>query len=137
MSDLNKLVELAVAVRLQAHAPYSNFSVGAVIEASDGRTAVGCNVENASYGLGVCAERAAVSSALAMGLRDWKRLVVLVEASAPVAPCGACRQVLAEFCDDLEIVLATTSGLREETRLGELLPRRFGASDLDEVSGDD
>jgi len=72
-----------------------------------------------------------------MGLRDWKRLVVLVEASAPVAPCGACRQVLAEFCDDLEIVLATTSGLREETRLGELLPRRFGASDLDEVSGDE
>jgi cytidine deaminase len=130
--ELDELVARASAVRERAHAPYSGFRVGAVIEASDGRTAVGCNVENASFGLGVCAERAAVSAALAAGLSEWKRLVVLVEAPQPVAPCGACRQVLAEFCDELEVVLVTTSGLRDVTSLSELLPRRFGAGDLGE-----
>ena len=104
--------------------------MGAVIEAADGRTAVGCNVENASFGLGVCAERAAVSAALAAGLADWRRLVVVVDASEPVAPCGACRQVLAEFCEELEIVLATTGGVRQVTLLSELLPRRFRAEDM-------
>jgi cytidine deaminase len=129
---VDELVARASEVRARAHAPYSGFRVGAVIEAFDGQTAVGCNVENASYGLGVCAERAAVSAALAVGLGDWKRLVVLVEASAPVAPCGACRQVLAEFCDELEVVLVTTSGLRQVTSLSELLPQRFAAGDMGE-----
>ena len=130
MLELDELVARASDVREQAHAPYSGFRVGAVIEASDGRTAAGCNVENASFGLGVCAERAAVSAALAAGLTDWRRLVVLVEAPKPVAPCGACRQVLAEFCKELEVVLVTTGGLREVTTLSELLPRRFGAGDM-------
>jgi len=127
---VDELVDRAIQVQAMAHSPYSGFAVGAVIEAADGRTAVGCNVENASYGLGVCAERAAVSAALAAGLADWRRLVVVVEASAPVAPCGACRQVLAEFCEELEIVLATTAGVRETTLLSKLLPRRFGAEDM-------
>ena len=135
--ELDELVARASAVRERAHAPYSGFRVGAVIEASDGRTAVGCNVENACFGLGVCAERAAVTAALAAGLTDWRRLVVLVEATAPVAPCGACRQVLAEFCEELEVVLATTSGLRELTTLSELLPRRFGVEDLRDARGGD
>lgn len=120
---------------MKAHAPYSGFAVGAAIEAADGRVVVGCNVENASFGLGVCAERAAVSAALAAGLVDWRRLVVLVDAAVPVAPCGACRQVLAEFCDELEVVLATTEGQRELTLLSELLPRRFGAGDMGGGSG--
>jgi len=132
---VDELVARANEVRVKAYAPYSGFAVGAAIEAADGRTVVGCNVENASFGLGVCAERAAVSAALAAGLVDWRRLVVVVDAAEPVAPCGACRQVLAEFCDELEVVLATTDGQRELTLLSELLPRRFGPGDMSGGSG--
>ena len=130
---VDELIAQACEARARAYAPYSGFAVGAAIESSDGRTASGCNVENASFGLTVCAERAAVAAAVAAGLSDWRRLVVVVESAEPVAPCGACRQVLGEFCEDLEIVLATTDGGLVKTSLEELLPRRFGRDDLETV----
>lgn len=127
---MDELIARAAEVRRRAHAPYSGFAVGAAIEAADGRIVVGCNVENASFGLGVCAERAAVTAAVSQGITDWRRLAVVAESAEPVAPCGACRQVLAEFCDDLEIILADSSGVRMVTRLSELLPQPFGADQL-------
>ena len=130
VSSLELLIEEALKAREGAHVPYSEFGVGAVIEAIDGRVVLGCNVENASYGLTMCAERVAVGAAISRGVLGWKRLVVAVEGPGPVAPCGACRQVLAEFCEVLEIVLADSHGGRETVQLSELLPRRFGEDEL-------
>ncbi len=129
---MDRLIAAATEIRLRAHAPYSGFLVGAALESSSGEMFVGCNVENASYGLCVCAERNAVAAAVAAGVTDWQRLAVVVDVSSPVAPCGACRQVLAEFCEELDVLLVTTSGIRVETRLSELLPRRFDGSQLDQ-----
>tara|TARA_B100000029_G_scaffold474699_1_gene517303 strand:+ start:371 stop:775 length:405 start_codon:yes stop_codon:yes gene_type:complete len=129
---VDRLIAAATEIRLRAHAPYSGFLVGAALESSSGEMFVGCNVENASYGLCVCAERNAVAAAVAAGVTDWQRLAVVVDVSSPVAPCGACRQVLAEFCEELDVLLVTTSGIRVETRLSELLPRRFDGSQLDQ-----
>ncbi len=132
-SSLEELIGEALKVREAAHVPYSCFGVGAALEAVDGRVVLGCNVENASYGLTMCAERVAVAAAVSRGVLDWKRLVVAVEGPGPVAPCGACRQVLAEFCEELEIVLADSHGGRETVQLSELLPKRFGEEDLQSV----
>lgn len=129
-STLDRLIEKARQARDGAHIPYSRFGVGAAIEAADGRIVVGCNVENASYGLTMCAERVAVGAAIANGVQEWQRMVVVVEGPGLVAPCGACRQVLAEFCEDLEIILADCHGGRETVQLSELLPKRFGADGL-------
>jgi cytidine deaminase len=119
------LVTAAMGARLNAHCPYSNFAVGAALEAEDGRIFAGCNVENASFGLTVCAERNAVASAIAAGVRRLRRLVVVAEADPPVAPCGACRQVLAEFGTDLQVESVGPSG-RRRWRLDQLLPDAFG-----------
>ena len=122
------LIDAARAVRLKAYAPYSRFLVGAAIEAEDGRIFTGCNVENASYGLTNCAERVAVGSAVSAGARGFKRIVVATEADPPSAPCGACRQVLAEFGD--LAVDAVSPGGKRSWRLAELLPASFGPKDL-------
>jgi len=123
------LVSAARAAQQQAYAPYSRFRVGAALEAEDGRVFVGCNVENASYGLTICAERAAVCSAIAAGARRFRRGVVVSDADPPAAPCGACRQVLSEFGPDMAMLGVGPGGTVSWT-MGQLLPAAFGPEQL-------
>lgn len=117
------LIAEATRVRANAHAPYSKFAVGAALECADGTVFTGCNVENLSFGLTMCAERVAIGAAVAAGQRDFRRIAVVADTDTPVSPCGACRQVLAEFNPELEIQLATTDGESAVFTLDELLPR--------------
>jgi cytidine deaminase len=118
-----QLVTQAIEVAGRAYAPYSRFHVGAILVGKDGRTFAGCNVENISFGLAICAERAAIFTAVAAGCREFAKIVIVADTEAPLSPCGACRQVLAEFAPDLPVVLATFWGKSETFRLSELLPR--------------
>jgi cytidine deaminase len=117
------LLQAAIDARRNAHAPYSNFPVGAAIECSDGTVFTGCNVENLSFGLTMCAERVAVGAAVAAGHRDFLCVAVVAETNVPISPCGACRQVLAEFHPTLQILSANLKGQIEEFSLADLLPR--------------
>jgi cytidine deaminase len=121
MVDIENLVEAAWQARAMAYAPYSNFAVGAALLAADGRIFVGCNVENISYGLTNCAERVAIGAAVAAGVREFRAVAVVADTRVPISPCGACRQVLAEFGVP-EVILANKTE-RIEFRLDELLPR--------------
>ncbi len=125
MNDWQKLQEAAQVARDNAHAPYSGFSVGSALETVSGEIFVGANVENSSYPVTVCAERSAVQAAVSAGHREFRRILVLTSTSPPASPCGACRQVLAEFADDLPIRLVNVDGEVEDVSLSELLPRRF------------
>ena len=125
----DSLIEAARAVQQRAYAPYSHFRVGCALEAEDGRVFVGCNVENASYGLTICAERAAVSAAVAAGAQRFRRAVVVSDADPPAAPCGACRQVLSEFGRDLRVDGVSPAGTVSWT-IAELLPSAFGKEQL-------
>jgi cytidine deaminase len=118
------LVEAAVEVRGRAHAPYSRFAVGAAVLDDDGEVHVGCNVENASYGLCVCAERHAIAAAVSAGADKIQGLAVVTDTHPPASPCGACRQVLVEF-GDFPVILANTAGDRVVTSVAELLPNAF------------
>lgn len=122
---MDKLIKLAMEARENAYAPYSKFRVGAAIEAAGGKIYTGCNVEEGTLGLTVCAERVAIWKAVSDGERDFKRLTVVTDTGIPCAPCGSCRQALAEFCDDLEIVAANTKGDTLKTTLKKLLPQAF------------
>lgn len=124
-----ELVRRAREVMQNAYAPYSKFHVGAAIEAADGTIHVGCNVENASYGLTICAERMAVGAAVAAGKRALKRVAVATAVEPPASPCGACRQLLAEFGLDLEIIAAGPSSERR-WKLKDLLPEAFTRESL-------
>jgi cytidine deaminase len=110
-------------VREQAYAPYSKFQVGAALLTASGRIFCGCNVENLSFGLTVCAERAAVFTAIAAGETKFEAIAVVADSIQPVTPCGACRQVLVEFSTDLKIVSANLQDQRYESTIAELLPR--------------
>jgi cytidine deaminase len=130
MSDQHKLVEAAKAARENAHAPYSNFRVGAALRAKSGRIYTGCNVENATYGLTVCAERVAIFKAISEGERGFDAVAVVTDTEGLTPPCGACRQLLWEFCGDAEVVLANLKGKTETTRMSALFPRPFDKSFL-------
>ena len=125
MLDWQPLIAAATAVRERAHAPYSRFLVGAALLMEDGSIVSGCNVENRSYGLAICAERTAMAAAVARGLSRPLALAVVTTTTPPSAPCGMCRETLREFAEDLPIVLANLDGERAETTLAELLPRSF------------
>ena len=124
------LVEAATRARENAHAPFSKFRVGAAIEDESGRIFTGCNVENATYGLTICAERVAVFKAISEGARKFRRVAVVADTSQLTPPCGACRQILWEFCGDAEIILANLAGDTEKLQLATLFPRAFDASFL-------
>ncbi len=124
------LVRAALAVRENAHAPFSKFRVGAAIEDASGKIHTGCNIENATYGLTICAERVAIFKAISEGAREFKRVVVAADTDMLTPPCGACRQILWEFSGDIEIVLVNLRGTKETLRLKNLFPRPFDASFL-------
>lgn len=130
--DWPALEAAALAVRERAYAPYSHYAVGAALLSVDGTVFTGVNVENASYGLTVCAERGAISTAVTAGHRSFSALVVAVKGARAAAPCGACRQVLAEFPPSFPIVCVAADGDRFETSVAELLPHRFGPSYLED-----
>jgi cytidine deaminase len=125
-----ELIARAVEVRENACADYSHFKVGAALLGSSGKVYTGCNVENSTYGLTVCAERVALWKALSEGERKFTQIAVVTASESPASPCGACRQLLWEYCGDIEVVLANPQGFRETLRLSELFPRPFDQSSL-------
>jgi cytidine deaminase len=128
MTD-DELVALARKAQANAHAPYSGFPVGAALLSRDGRVFTGGNVENASIGLSVCAERNAIAKAISEGVRDFARMAIVTNAPEPTMPCGVCRQVIWEFSHDLPIVVEAGNGARVVTTIAELFPRPFTAYD--------
>lgn len=132
---LQSLVEDATRARLQSVAPFSKFLVGAAVRADNGKVYIGCNVESASYGLTVCAERVAIWKALSEGERQFTELAVVADTESLTTPCGTCRQIIWEFCKHATIVLANLRGETETISIKDLLPRAFDARFLKEVSG--
>jgi cytidine deaminase len=126
----HELIAKATAAREQALAPYSGFKVGAALETRDGRIYTGCNIENASYGLTVCAERVALWKALSEGVREFRQIAVVTNAAIITSPCGACRQLLWEYCGDIVVHLHSLKGIDQQHRLAELLPLPFDNSSL-------
>lgn len=122
---MDPLVEKALEARKKSYSPYSKFSVGAALETMDGEVICGANVENASYGLSICAERVALVKAVSQGRQKFKRMAVVADYPTPVPPCGMCRQMLTEFAPDLELILANLKGETETVRLSDLLPNAF------------
>ena len=122
-----KLIEIATAARLKSVAPFSNFMVGAAVQTRGGKVFTGSNIESASYGLTVCAERVAIWKALSEGERDFTDLVIVADTEQLTPPCGTCRQIIWEFCRHARIVLANLRGQHEEVQIRDLLPKAFDA----------
>jgi len=131
--SLAELIEIAKGARLRSVAPFSSFLVGAALRTKDGKVYTGCNVESASYGLTVCAERVAIWKALSEGERDFTELAVVADTESLTPPCGTCRQIIWEFCKQATIVLANLHGDNQIVSIGELLPRAFDARFLKDV----
>jgi cytidine deaminase len=123
--DVAALVDAARGARLRAIAPYSNFLVGAALETADGTVVLGCNIENASYGLTTCAERVALLKALSDGARTFTRIAVVADTPSPTPPCGPCRQLLWEYCGDIPVIMANLTEVTGTLTLAELLPLPF------------
>ena len=126
------LVAAARRAREHAHAAYSTFKVGAALETADGQVFTGCNIENATYGLTICAERVAIFKAISEGHRAFTRIAVVADTTAPTPPCGACRQILWEFAGDIEVILANTMRETGRFKLRELFPHPFDSRLLNE-----
>ena len=129
-STQDDLIAAATLARENAHAPYSNFRVGAAVRARSGRVFTGCNVENSTYGLTLCAERVAIFKAISEGERGFDAVAVVTDTDALTPPCGACRQIIWEFCGDAEVVLANLKGKVEVHRMSALFPKPFDSSML-------
>src|SRR5579862_9707956 len=130
MTEYDALIAAAKLARDNAHAPFSNFRVGAALRAKSGRVFSGCNVENASYGLTCCAERVAIFKAISEGERGFDAIAVVADTDTLTPPCGACRQIIWEFCGDVPVVMSNLKGKVEVTAMRELFPRPFDASSL-------
>jgi cytidine deaminase len=130
MSENDILVAAAKQARENAHAPYSNFRVGAALRANSGRIFGGCNVENATYGLTVCAERIAIFKAISEGERGFDAIAVSTDTDTLTPPCGACRQIIWEFCGDVPVILSNLKGKIEIIQMRDLFPKPFDSSHL-------
>ncbi len=130
MGEYDALILAAKQVRENAHAPFSDFRVGAAVRAKSGRIYTGCNIENASYGLTCCAERVAIFKALSEGERGFEAMAVVTDTDALTPPCGACRQIIWEFCGDVPVILANLKGKVERESAAKLLPRPFDSRSL-------
>lgn len=125
-----KLIAEAQKARERAYAPYSNFQVGAAVEGESGDIYIGCNVESASYGLTVCAERVAIWKGISCGEKRFKQIAVVVDTEQLTPPCGVCRQIIWEFCGDVPVILSNLDGKSEIIKMGKLLPRAFDSKFL-------
>jgi len=130
VNEYETLISAAKLARENAHAPFSNFRVGAALHAASGRIFGGCNVENATYGLTVCAERIALFKAISEGERGFDAITVVTDTERLTPPCGACRQLIWEFCGDIPVILANLKGKTELIPMRELFPRPFDSSNL-------
>ncbi len=127
---VDELIAAAADVRTRAYAPYSNFKVGAAVETDNGDIYTGCNVESASYGLTVCAERVAIWKGISRGVTKFGRIAVVVDTEELTPPCGICRQIIWEFCGDVPVILSNLKGNSETIQMSELLPRAFDSKFL-------
>jgi len=130
VSEFDTLITAAMRARDNAHAPYSNFRVGSAVRATSGRIFGGCNVENATYGLTVCAERIALFKAISEGERGFDSIAVVTDTDSLTPPCGACRQLIWEFCGDIPVILSNLKGRTEILRMANLFPKPFDSSNL-------
>lgn len=130
-TDIQTLIPIARRARDLAFAPFSRFKVGAVVVTKDGRLFTGCNVENASFSLTICAERVALFKAISEGTRQFSHVIIVTDAAKLTPPCGACRQVLWEFAPDAEVVLANVRGAMRVIPMSSLLPLPFDSRDLE------
>lgn len=131
--SLEELIEMAIEAREHSHAPFSNFRVGAVVVTTEGEIFTGCNVESASYGLTVCAERVAIWKAVSEGRKEFKRVIVVADTEELTPPCGVCRQIIWEFCHDASVTLANLKGKSETLTMNDLLPRAFDSKFLHKI----
>jgi cytidine deaminase len=130
MSENDALIAAASKVRENAYAKFSNFQVGAALRTPSGKIYTGCNVENATYGLSLCAERVAIFKAISEGERRFDAIAVVTDTDTLTPPCGACRQIIWEFCGDVPVVLANLKGKTEILRMSQLFPKPFDSSNL-------
>ncbi len=128
--NYKKLITEAEKARKRAYAPYSKFKVGAAVLSADGKIFTGCNIENASIGLALCAERVAIFKAISEGSTKFKAIAIIGDTDKPCSPCGACRQVISEFGEDIPLIMANLKGDVKIKKIKELLPGAFGKNDL-------
>ncbi|BDH62263.1 cytidine deaminase [Lysinibacillus sp. PLM2] len=134
--DMNTLIEQSKIAREKAYVPYSKFAVGAALLAEDGKVYLGCNIENAGYSMTNCAERTAFFKAVSEGVTKFKAIAVVADTDGPCAPCGACRQVMSEFCDaNMPVYLTNLKGDIQQTTVGEIIPFAFSPEDIDYATG--